>query len=423
MSCTKVLTSIAVAMAVDRGYFQYGDLMIKYWPAFGKNGKESTTIEQIMRHEGGLPHFGAPALQFDDLADFELLAKRIENATQDYNYHVETDRAYHAVTRCHSLSCLSIALSSSFSILNPCLVFFFFFLTARGLILNVLFSKAVGVTIGQFVRTEISPTLGSGDNLFLGVTRAEFDRLQQANRIAPLQFISPAKLIARAVGDALFSSDEDFDPDARRRLKVAIGHPGSVQSKQMHVVADGAKGIRDSATFDFLSVESPSSNGLANARVYATIAGILACGGGSLISESTLRQAEGGGTCKIDAGMQLKTTFSQGGFCLFNNSAEDARSWPKPMDGFVGWGGIGGSLFAWHPELQLGVSYTPNGLHSPLTSILGAKDPRCLHNLAATLACVRARIEAEGGSTAAAATGGGQPKPAGPGLAPKHARL
>jgi CubicO group peptidase (beta-lactamase class C family) len=279
------------------------------------------------------------------------------------------------------------------------------------LILNVLFTKVLGVTIGQFVRAEISPKLADSvsDSIFLGITQEEYDRLQETNRIAPLQVVSPVKIVARALAGALFNGEEDFDPDARRRLHVAVWHGAkSVQAKQMRVVAQTrlSKGnvLAESASFDFLAVESPSSNGLANARGYAAIAGMMACGGGTLVGERTLREAEGGGTCKVDAGMQLKTTFSRGGFCLFNNGTEDAKSWPKEMNGFVGWGGIGGSLFAWHPELQLGVAYTVNGLHSPLTSILGAKDPRCLRNLAATLACVR---KIEGGQRAGQPSGVG----------------
>lgn len=32
------------------------------------------------------------------------------------------------------------------------------------------------------------------------------------------------------------------------------------------------------------------------------------------------------------------------------------------LSGFYGWGGIGGSWFVFHPEKQVGVAYTPNGL-------------------------------------------------------------
>ena len=35
----------------------------------------------------------------------------------------------------------------------------------------------------------------------------------------------------------------------------------------------------------------------------------------------------------------------------------------KDLDGFYGWGGLGGSLFVWHPEKQVGLAYAMNGMH------------------------------------------------------------
>ena len=31
-------------------------------------------------------------------------------------------------------------------------------------------------------------------------------------------------------------------------------------------------------------------------------------------------------------------------------------------DGFFGWGGLGGSIFEWHPELEIGFAFVPNYL-------------------------------------------------------------
>ena len=47
MSCTKVLTSICVAMAVDRGYFKYEDTVAQHWPEFAQNGKGHITVAQV----------------------------------------------------------------------------------------------------------------------------------------------------------------------------------------------------------------------------------------------------------------------------------------------------------------------------------------------------------------------------------------
>lgn len=54
-SSTKVLTSLVVAMLVDRGRLQYQQKVIDIWPEYSQNGKETTTIAEVMRHEAGIP--------------------------------------------------------------------------------------------------------------------------------------------------------------------------------------------------------------------------------------------------------------------------------------------------------------------------------------------------------------------------------
>lgn len=44
------MAAIVAAMCVDRGYMQYTDLVTKYWPEFGKNGKEMITIKTLLSH-------------------------------------------------------------------------------------------------------------------------------------------------------------------------------------------------------------------------------------------------------------------------------------------------------------------------------------------------------------------------------------
>ena len=45
--------------------------------------------------------------------------------------------------------------------------------------------------------------------------------------------------------------------------------------------------------------------------------------------------------------------FTQGGIVKFEEENNSGRS------GFFGWQGYGGSVFQWHPELQIGFGYVP----------------------------------------------------------------
>ena len=51
----------------------------------------------------------------------------------------------------------------------------------------------------------------------------------------------------------------------------------------------------------------------------------------------------------------IPTNFTQGGVNKFEE--EGGR------DGYYGWFGYGGSVFQWHPDLNIGFGYTPNLLH------------------------------------------------------------
>ncbi|KAI0558426.1 Beta-lactamase [Gracilaria domingensis] len=53
-SCTKGLTSILFAHLQDEYDVKYGDLVTKYWPDYGQNGKQLTTIGHILSHSAGL---------------------------------------------------------------------------------------------------------------------------------------------------------------------------------------------------------------------------------------------------------------------------------------------------------------------------------------------------------------------------------
>ncbi len=59
-SSGKNLEAVSIAILVDRGILQYSDLVMKHWPEFGKHGKESVTIADVLRHEAGLPFFSDP---------------------------------------------------------------------------------------------------------------------------------------------------------------------------------------------------------------------------------------------------------------------------------------------------------------------------------------------------------------------------
>ena len=56
-SSGKSIAAIVVAMMVDKGLLEYDQKVEKYWPEFGKNGKNEITLADVLHHEAGLQDF------------------------------------------------------------------------------------------------------------------------------------------------------------------------------------------------------------------------------------------------------------------------------------------------------------------------------------------------------------------------------
>ena len=54
-SSTKAALALCAHLLIDRGELNPKEKIIKYWPEYGKNGKEETTLEMILNHSAGLP--------------------------------------------------------------------------------------------------------------------------------------------------------------------------------------------------------------------------------------------------------------------------------------------------------------------------------------------------------------------------------
>eukprot|EP00505_MAST-04D_sp_SCG-Rhode-Island_P006432 Stramenopile-MAST_4_protein_6432 len=139
-STTKVLTSLVVAMLVDRGQLSYDTPIDEIWPEYGQHKKQGTTVAQLMRHEAGLPKFDQP-IAAEALKTENIRKGSISDliASQSLSHFPLKRREYHAQT--------------------------------RGWIANEIVRR-VDVprhrTIGQFLREEVSEKLDIAEELFIG---------------------------------------------------------------------------------------------------------------------------------------------------------------------------------------------------------------------------------------------------------------
>ena len=142
---------------------------------------------------------------------------------------------------------------------------------------------------------------------------------------------------------------------------------------------------------DFARGETPSANANCTARGLAKLAAVMSAGG-SLEGRQYLTpeawKAMHEHPMKARLGVLLTTRFTQGGVDCFLPCGPDSsrleRDFNEGREGFYGWMGLGGSIFQWHPELDIGFAFVPTSLH-----VLDLLNERGKRYQAEVLACAR----------------------------------
>lgn len=93
-SITKPITSACVFKLIEKGQIELDKPVVDYWPEYGTNGKEKTTIRQVLLHQAGLPRKGI-LFQIRNVSDWEKVTENIAN--QKCNYSPGSKTAYHSL--------------------------------------------------------------------------------------------------------------------------------------------------------------------------------------------------------------------------------------------------------------------------------------------------------------------------------------
>lgn len=92
-STTKGIVATAVALCVQRGLLSYSEKVTKYWPEYGQNGKENTTVADVLSHRAGIPFLSATPEQ---TRNWSAMIRAIESLTPlwppgtAFGYHAGT---------------------------------------------------------------------------------------------------------------------------------------------------------------------------------------------------------------------------------------------------------------------------------------------------------------------------------------------
>jgi CubicO group peptidase (beta-lactamase class C family) len=361
-SSGKSLEAIAVAALVDRGLLSYDARITRYWPEFGANGKEGVTVADLMRHEAGLANFDT-SIDLEDLFTENIkqnaVGRIIEGQAPGYGPDGGSRREYHALT--------------------------------RGWIVNELFRRVdpAGRTIGEFLREEISGPLGV--DVMIGVDEQELQRVSRV-RMLPFGYHLRQSLLPRFLGRRVVHNIFQI---LGRLVRII---PAVFKGRKARPPAPftGVGGLGFFNHPDFSRGETPSANAKCSARGLAKMAAMMSAGGTfggrEYVSESAWKAAHAHPE-KATMGGILTTRFTQGGVDCFLPSTPDStraeRDFNEGREGFYGWMGLGGSIFQWHPGLDIGFAFVPTSLHAlDLFNERGkryqAEVLRCVGRMAAT---------------------------------------
>ncbi|MFT6033976.1 MAG: CubicO group peptidase (beta-lactamase class C family) [Arenicella sp.] len=335
-SSGKSLESIAMASLFSNGLIDYEAKITDYWPEFEANGKAELTVADLMRHEAGLANFDT-SMALDDLLTKNIkqnsVGRIIEEQSQKFSAGDTNRREYHAVT--------------------------------RGWIINEVFRRVepAGRTIGEFLRQDISQTLGA--DAFIGVKKEELTRV---SKVSPLgfgfQFIESLK--PRFLGRQIVHNIVQI---LVRLIRII---PSRLRRGRTPAPAPfvGMKSIEFFNKPDLAMGETPSANANCSARGLAKIAAMMSAGGkldGKQYLSGQAWKALHDNPVEASMGGLFKTRFTQGGVNQFvectPSSSTVEREFNQGREGFYGWMGLGGSIFQWHPELDIGFAFIPTSLH------------------------------------------------------------
>lgn len=215
-SATKGVVAIEVAALVDQGKLDYNAPVTDYWPEYGQNGKEGTTVSHIMSHQAGLPGL-EEATTLEDFYDWDVIVDRL--ARQAPMWKPGTKNSYHAMT--------------------------------YGFLAGELIRRASGLSVGQFLAQEISGPLDA--NVFIGLPQSE------EHRVA---LLLPSTQQASLNPNDIAETEPVMPPP---EAIIAVTNP------QMEPTLPNARAWR--------AAEIPAGNGHASALGIAKLYAVLANGG------------------------------------------------------------------------------------------------------------------------------------------------
>ena len=231
MSATKGFASMCVQILADRGQIDVDERVATYWPEYAQNGKEATTVRQLLLHTGGVVGFDQmhEVVRHDGTGwgDLDVIAPRLAESAP--SFAPGTEHTYHALT--------------------------------IGWLVGEIVRRVDGRSLGRFFAEEIAGPLGL--DAWIGLPDDEVRRVAHVYGIRLAHLPKPL----RGAQEAMLAAARDPDTLLGRAF---VGN-GTVSPLD----------FIDRLFNDprFLAAEVPAGNGVATARAVARCWAMMANGG------------------------------------------------------------------------------------------------------------------------------------------------
>ncbi|MDO8432170.1 MAG: serine hydrolase domain-containing protein [Candidatus Binatus sp.] len=301
-SATKGASAICAHMVADRGQLDLDAPVTRYWPNFGKAGKEGALVSMMLDHSVGLPHLRTK-IKDGGCYDYDYMVAMLEN--EEPFWKPGTRNGYHGITSAWTV--------------------------------GEMVHRASGKRLGRFFQDEVARPLGI--DFWIGLPA------EQEARVAPMipapitDEVRNSRISQAAVNEKdspthyfMFNMGR-FDPNSREAHAAEIGSATGISN------ARGLAGLY-----------APLANG-------GTLAGV------KLVGPDTLaRMALTSVATHEDATLRIPTRFSLGFMKAMDNRRLDNAAHcslliSAPAFGHVG---AGGSIGFADPGCNMSFGYTMN---------------------------------------------------------------
>lgn len=317
-SVTKGVTAICAAKLIEQGHLDLYQKVSHYWPEYGCNGKENTTVLDFLCHRAAMFGF-RDQVPLDDWTNWGQFAGML--AAQAPFAEPNSIQAYHALT--------------------------------FGWLVGELIRRVDGRTVGVYFKEEIANPLGL--DFAIGLDDSDMARCAQMLMLDELPSISQLNVL-KYLPDFLLSK-------SLTNIKAAV-------SRGFNPIAFDGRAMDNpnfANTTEWRRAEIPAANGHGVASSLATLYGILSNGGSrdgnEVLKPETielLRTVHSNGPDMVLFGLNYKFGL---GHMLNAPITPIGRNRSESMFGHTG---IGGAVVFGDVEKKLGFSFFNNQQHKDL---------------------------------------------------------